>query len=126
MSAEDPSDELDRLDACSADEARLVSVYVPPDRLVDEVIVFLDDEHEDAAEIDSESARTAVQRALVRLQDELATYDTPPENGLALFCGRYDGTWVEATIETPHAVETFRYDRGESFRTGPLRELQSE
>lgn len=125
MDAGDTGDELDRLEACSADEARLVSVYVPPDGLIDEAIVFLGERHTEAGEIASESERTGLRRALVRLQDELATYDRPPGDGLALFCGRVDGGWVEATIEPPRAVGAFRYDRSVSFLLEPLRELRS-
>ncbi|MEM4780025.1 MAG: hypothetical protein QXG03_00445 [Halalkalicoccus sp.] len=128
MSSEDSKPDdlqtvLDRLEAYAADESRLVSVYVPPDRLIDETIVFLGDEHGEAGAIDCEDRRRDVRRALIRLQDELATYDEPPEHGLALFCGRLDGKWVEETVETPRPVGTFRYERDETFHTEAVREL---
>lgn len=125
MDPDGPDAALGRLEACSADESQLVSVYVPPDRLIDEVIVFLGDERTEAEEIQCEEHRRDLTRALVRLQDELANYDTPPEKGLALFCGRLDGEWIETTLDTPRAVEAFQYTCDESFRTETFRELCS-
>ncbi|MFC6905642.1 hypothetical protein [Halalkalicoccus tibetensis] len=123
MNPDDPDAVLDRLGRCSTDDPRLVSVYVPPERLVDEVIVFLGDEHAEAGEL-SEERRQHVEGALVRLQDRLTEYDTPPENGMALFCGRVDDEWIEATLESPpRSVGTFRYSCEEIFLTEAYREL---
>lgn len=128
MDAEDdPETALDRLEARSSNGSQLVSVYVPPERLVDEVIVFLGDEHTEAEEVRSDARKKDVQRALVRLQDQLATYDTPPETGMALFCGRIDGEWVEAILESPPcSVESFRYQCDDAFLTGAFRDLLAE
>lgn len=124
MDAEGSETVLDRLDAHSTEESRLLSVYVPPSRLVDRVIVFLDDEHEEAEGIESEDRREGVRRTIVRLQDRLAEYDTVPDNGLALFCGRVDDEWIEATLESPpRPVETFRYRCGREFLVEAYREL---
>ncbi len=114
--ADDPNAVLDRLGAHSSSDPELVSVYVPPDHLIDEAIVFLDDEHTEAEGTDDPT--------LVRLQDRLAEYDRPPENGMALFCGRVNGEWVEATLESPPApVEGFQYRRDETFLIGAFRDL---
>ena len=121
MAPDDPESALDRLGAHSADGPRLVSVYVAPEQLVDEAIVLLDEEHTKEKEIHSVEQRKMVQKSLIRLQNELAGYDTPPENGMALFCGRLDGEWVEETLETPpRAVEQFQYRCDRTFHVEPF------
>jgi peptide chain release factor subunit 1 len=117
---------LTRLETHSTGEAGLVSIYIPQERLIDEVIVFLDDEHTEAEEIRTEETRTDIQAALVRLQDELASYDRPPKNGMALFCGRLDDAWVEETLESPRPIEAFRYTCDETFNTETFRDLIAE
>lgn len=121
---DDPETTLDRLEACSADEPRLVSVYVPPGHLIDEAIVSLGRQREDLDGVRSEDRRERTEETLVRLQDRLAEYDESPERGMALFCGRLDGDWIETTLESPPApVEGFRYACERSFLTDPFYDL---
>lgn len=120
----DPKTALDTLEACSSDTSRLLSVYVPPEHLVDEVIVFLGDERDNLDRIRSADRRTRIEDALTRLQDRLAEYDEPPESGMALFCGRVDGEWIETALdEPPQSVESFRYRCDEAFLIEPFRDL---
>lgn len=124
MNPDDSNTVLNRLEAYSSDESRLVSVYVPPEHLVDDAIVFLGQQQEDLDEIGSADRQERIEKTLTRVQDGLAEYDTPPENGMALFCGRFDGEWIEETLETPpQSVESFRYYCEETFRTEPFSEL---
>ncbi|MGQ9469011.1 MAG: peptide chain release factor aRF-1 [Nitrososphaerales archaeon] len=65
----------------------LVSLYIPPKRALHEVLGTLKEEYGTASYIKSDSTRTHVQDALVKIMQRLKLYDKTPENGLAIFCG---------------------------------------
>ena len=67
---------------------QLVTIYVPEDRQVSDVVQHVTQEHSEAANIKSKQTRTAVQDALTSIKDRLRYFDTyPPENGIVLFSG---------------------------------------
>ena len=106
---------------------QLVSIYVPEDRQISDVVAHVTQEHSEASNIKSKQTRTAVQDALTSLKDRLRYYDTfPPENGLVLFSGAFDTGGGQTDMVTralaspPEPVESFRYHCDSDFLTEPL------
>ena len=109
---------------------QLVTIYVPEDRQISDVVAHVTQEHSEAANIKSKSTRTNVQDALTSIKDRLRYYDTfPPENGLVLFSGAVDSGGGQTEMVTkvlespPQPVESFRYHCDSDFLTEPLEEM---
>ncbi|APX97042.1 peptide chain release factor aRF-1 [Natronorubrum daqingense] len=112
---------------------QLVTIYVPDDRQISDVVQHVTQEHSEAANIKSKQTRTAVQDALTSIKDRLRYYDTyPPENGLVLFSGAVDSgggrtEMVTNVLESPpQPVESFRYHCDSDFLTEPLEEMLAD
>src|SRR6056297_3520891 len=106
---------------------QLVTIYIPEDRQVSDVVAHVTQEHSEASNIKSKQTRTAVQDALTSIKDRLRYYDTyPPENGMVIFSGAIDAgggqtDMVTRTLESPpEPVESFRYHCDSEFLTEPL------
>ena len=112
---------------------QLVTIYVPEDRQISDVVQHVTQEHSEAANIKSKQTRTAVQDALTSIKDRLRYYDTyPPENGIVLFSGAVDSgggrtDMVTKVLESPpQPVESFRYHCDSDFLTEPLEEMMAD
>ncbi|SEW12519.1 peptide chain release factor aRF-1 [Natrinema salifodinae] len=112
---------------------QLVTIYVPDDRQISDVVQHVTQEHSEAANIKSKQTRTAVQDALTSIKDRLRYYDTyPPENGIVLFSGAVDSgggrtEMVTNVLESPpQPVESFRYHCDSEFLTEPLEEMMAD
>ncbi|AFZ73187.1 peptide chain release factor aRF-1 [Natronobacterium gregoryi] len=112
---------------------QLVSIYVPEDRQISDVVQHVTQEHSEAANIKSKQTRTAVQDALTSIKDRLRYYDTyPPENGIVLFSGAVDSgggrtEMVTNVLESPpQPIESFRYHCDSDFLTEPLEEMMAD
>ena len=106
---------------------QLVTIYVPPDRLISDVVAHVTEEHSEASNIKSKDTRTNVQDALKSIKDRLKYYDTtPPENGMVLFSGAIDtgggrSEMITRVLESPpRPIESFRYHCDSEFLTEPL------
>ncbi|MCU4927068.1 peptide chain release factor aRF-1 [Halobacteria archaeon AArc-dxtr1] len=112
---------------------QLVTIYVPDDRQISDVVAHVTQEHSEAANIKSKQTRTAVQDALTSIKDRLRYYDTyPPDNGLVLFSGAVDSGGGQTEMVTkvlespPQPVESFRYHCDSDFLTGPLEDMLAD
>ncbi len=112
---------------------QLVTIYVPPDRQISDVVAHVTQEHSEAANIKSKSTRTNVQDALTSIKDRLRYYDTfPPDNGLVLFSGAIDTGGGQTDMVTraledpPQPIQSFRYHCDSNFLTEPLEEMLAE
>jgi len=112
---------------------QLVSIYVPEDRQVSDVVNHVTQEHSEASNIKSKGTRTAVQDALTSIKDRLRYYDTyPPENGIVIFSGAFDTGGGQTDMVTrvlespPEPVESFRYHCDSEFLTEPLEEMLAD
>ena len=112
---------------------QLVSIYVPADRHISDVVTHVTQEHSEAANIKSKQTRTAVQDALTSIKDRLRYYDVkPPENGMVLFSGAVDSgggrtEMVTKVLESPpQPVESFRYHCDSDFLTEPLEHMLAD
>ncbi|OLZ39957.1 peptide chain release factor 1 [Natrinema saccharevitans] len=112
---------------------QLVTIYVPDDRQISDVVQHVTQEHSEAANIKSKQTRTAVQDALTSIKDRLKYYSTyPPENGMVLFSGAVDSgggrtEMVTKVLESPpQPIESFRYHCDSDFLTEPLEEMLAD
>ena len=112
---------------------QLVTIYVPPERLISDVVAHVTQEHSEASNIKSKDTRTNVQDALKSIKDRLKYYDTkPPENGMVLFSGAVDtgggrSEMVTRVLENPpQPIQSFRYHCDSEFLTEPLEEMLAD
>src|SRR6056297_3905459 len=124
---------IEELKGYSGSGTQLVSIYVPEDKQLSDVVAHVTQEHSEASNIKSKATRTAVQDALTSIKDRLRYYDhTPPENGMVLFSGAVDAGGGQTDMVTevlespPDPVESFRYHCDSNFLTGPLEEMLAD
>ncbi|MDZ7849604.1 MAG: peptide chain release factor aRF-1 [Halodesulfurarchaeum sp.] len=112
---------------------QLVSIYVPPDMLISDVVAHVTQEYSEASNIKSKQTRTNVQDALSSIKARLKYYDTkPPDRGMVLFSGAVDegGGQTKMVTETlenpPDPIESFRYHCDSEFLTEPLEHMLAD
>jgi peptide chain release factor subunit 1 len=108
----------------------LISLYIPPDKQISDVVSQLRTEHSQASNIKSKLTKTNVQGAIDSIMSRLR-YATVPENGIVYFTGAVDvganKTNMETTIvEPPQPIITYRYHCDSSFFLTPLEEMLKE
>jgi peptide chain release factor subunit 1 len=108
---------------------QLVSIYVPPDKQISDIVAHVTQEHSEASNIKSKQTRTAVQDALTSIKDRLRYYKNPPDNGMVLFSGAIDSGGGQTDMVTkvlenpPEPIQSFRYHCDSAFLTEPLEEM---
>src|SRR6056297_2317459 len=124
---------IEELKGYSGSGTQLVSIYVPEDKQLSDVVAHVTQEHSEASNIKSKATRTAVQDALTSIKDRLRYYDhTPPENGMVLFSGAIDSgggrtNMVTKVLESPpDPIESFRYHCDSAFLTEPLENMLAD
>ncbi|WP_049934948.1 peptide chain release factor aRF-1 [Haloplanus natans] len=112
---------------------QLVTIYIPPDKQVSDVVAHVTQEHSEASNIKSKQTRTNVQDALTSIKDRLRYYDTyPPDNGIVVFSGAVDAGGGQTDMVTkvlespPDPIQSFRYHCDSDFLTEPLEEMLSD
>jgi len=106
---------------------QLVTIYIPPDKQISDVVAHVTQEHSEASNIKSKQTRTNVQDALSSIKSRLRYYDTfPPDNGLVIFSGAIDSGGGQTDMLTrvlespPQPIQSFRYHCDSEFLTEPL------
>ncbi|MGA2680747.1 MAG: peptide chain release factor aRF-1 [Candidatus Bathyarchaeia archaeon] len=107
-----------------------ISLYIPPETPIDQIVATLKAEFDSATKSESvrdtrdrlqDTLKNVIQR--VRLQKEI------PENGLALFAGTFIADNKEGEVLNveelipPESIGTFLYEVDNHFRLEPLREM---
>ena len=112
---------------------QLVTIYIPPDRQISDVVAHVTQEHSEAANIKSKSTRTNVQDALTSIKDRLRYYGNfPPENGMVLYSGAINsgGGQTEMVTEVledpPEPIQSFHYHCDSNFLTEPLEDMLAD
>ena len=130
---------LEKLEEKEGSGTELISLYIPPDKQIYDVTAQLRDEYGQCANIKSKQTRTNVQSAISSILARLKYYKTPPENGMAVFCGPPengmavfcgainvggDKTDLESIIvEPPEAIRTYSYRCSSNFELEPLKAM---
>ncbi|MFD1598003.1 peptide chain release factor aRF-1 [Halobellus rarus] len=112
---------------------QLVTIYIPPDKQISDVVAHVTQEHSEASNIKSKQTRTNVQDALTSIKDRLRYFDTfPPDNGIVIFSGAVDAgggqtDMVTRTLESPpEPIQSFRYHCDSNFLTQPLEDMLTD
>jgi len=105
-----------------------ISLYIPREKSIDEMVAFLKCESDSAA-AKSESVKDRLQDALKNVIQHLKLQKEIPENGLAVFAGTFaandlegEGLNVEELVP-PEPITTYLYEVDNHFRLDPLREM---
>ena len=110
----------------------LISLYVPPDRRIHEVMTNLREEYGTASNIKSRVTRKNVQEAIEKVQQRLKLFKTPPPKGLVIFCGAipYGAPGNEKmeiyTLEPPEKINVYFYRCDSHFHLEPLFDMMRE
>lgn len=120
--------QLEEMRSKQGQGTELISLYIPHEKRISDVVAYLRDEHGSAANIKSKSTRTNVQSALESIMSRLRYYKEPPENGMVIFCGAIsiggDRTSMETiVIEPPQPITSFSYRCGSSFELEKLEDM---
>ncbi|RLG23157.1 peptide chain release factor 1 [Methanosarcinales archaeon] len=123
--------QLEEMRRMTGKGTELISLYIPPDKQISDVVAQLRAEHGQAANIKSKSTRTNVQSALESVLARLKYYPRPPENGIVIFCGTLDlgghRTSLDTRIIEPHEpITSYKYHCDSSFYLDPLEEMLRE
>ncbi|MEF8780547.1 MAG: peptide chain release factor aRF-1 [Haloferacaceae archaeon] len=121
---------IEELQEYEGSGTQLVTIYIPEDKQIADVVNHATQEHSEASNIKSKQTRTNVQDALTSIKDRLRYYDTyPPDNGMVIFSGAVDSgggrtEMVTRTLESPpEPIQSFRYHCDSDFLTEPLEEM---
>jgi peptide chain release factor subunit 1 len=123
------------LDLLASKEGRgteLISLYVPPNKKIHEVMNNLRQEYGTASNIKSRSTRKNVQDSIERVSQRLKLFKQPPPNGLVIFCGAIpqNGPGSERmeiyVLEPPEPIHVYFYRCDNRFHTEPLLEIMRE
>jgi peptide chain release factor subunit 1 len=107
----------------------LITLYIPPDRQMSDVIGTLRTEYGTATNIKSKSTRKNVMDAIQTVIQRLKIIPKPPPNGLAVFAGAipHGAPGSEKMeiylIEPPEPVNVYIYRCAAEFWLDPLREM---
>jgi peptide chain release factor subunit 1 len=110
----------------------LISLFVPPDRQVHEVMANLREEHGTASNIKSRTTRKNVQEAIERTIQRLKLFKKPPPTGLVIFCGAIPQNGLGSErMETyvlvpPKPINVYFYRCDNRFHIEPLMEILRE
>lgn len=104
----------------------LISLYIPPDKQISDVVQYLREEYSTSSNIKSKSTRKNVLSAIESIMSKLKYYRFPPESGLVFFVGhvstRGDQTQMYSKIiEPPEPIQTFMYKCDSIFHLEQLK-----
>lgn len=120
---------IERLDDLEGSGTQLVSIYVPHDKRLSDVVAQLRDEHGQASNIKSKQTRTNVQDALSSIMSRLKGYERTPEKGMVVFSGAVEADGDQTDMETmvlenpPKPIESYIYHCDSNFETEPLKRM---
>ncbi len=108
----------------------LVTLYVPPTRLLSDVAGMVRNEVGQASNIKSKGTQDAVVSALTSIAARLKNYKSTPPNGLAIFVGNVNiggnkTDFVAEFIEPPIPIATYQYRCESTFNLEPLTSMGS-
>ncbi|MBW3583625.1 MAG: peptide chain release factor aRF-1 [Euryarchaeota archaeon] len=123
--------ELEQIAAYKGSGTELVTVYVPPERLISDITNYLRNELGESANIKSKSTRKNVMGAIESMISRLKNFKETPPNGLACFVGEVivgnnQTDMVAHLFEPPQPVPTFYYRCDNKFFLDPLEGMMTE
>ncbi len=110
----------------------LISLYIPPNKRMSDVINYLRQEYATAENIKSDLTRKHVKDAITKVIERLKYYSQSPKNGLVVFCGAIpvSGPGTEKmeiyVLEPPEPLYVNLYRCDDHFHTEFLEETLRE
>ncbi len=122
---------LEELSKLRGRGTELISLYIPPDKQISDVVQYLRDEYSTSSNIKSKSTRKNVLAAIESIMSRLKYYRFPPPNGLVFFVGhiatRGDQTEMYTKIiEPPEPIQTYMYKCDSEFHLELLKTMLDE
>ncbi len=118
---------LDKLKSKKGFHTELISLYIPHDRKLSDVINYLKNEVSESQNIKSKLTRKNVLDGISTLIGMLKNYKEVPENGLVMFAGAIPQNNTPGTekmeryiVDPPEKAKTFRYHCASKFLLDPL------
>ncbi len=119
--------QLEYLEKKTGKGTELISLYIPPDRNLADVMNYLKEEYSQAANIKSPRTRKNVQSAIVSIMQRLKLFNKPPENGLVIFAGTISENNKEKLevflLEPIDRINSFIYRCDSKFFLEPLKQM---
>ena len=117
---------LQEIEGLKGNGTELISLYVPPNKQIYDVVQYLREEYSTSSNIKSKSTRKNVLAAIESIMSRLRVFKAPPPTGLVFFVGhvatRGDLTdMYTKIIEPPEAFTTFLYRCDSVFHTEILK-----
>ncbi len=122
--------ELEVLEGKKGKGTELISIYIPPDKNLNDVMSQMRDESSQASNIKSTRTRKNVQSALEVIMQRLKLIKKTPENGLVMFVGMIprgikDRMEVHL-LEPSQTIVTYIYRCDSEFLLDPIKEVLEE
>ena len=121
---------LDYLSEKRGFHTELISLYIPHDKQISDIMNHLRNEISESQNIKSKLTRKNVLDSISNLLGQLKNYNEVPEDGLVMFSGAIPQNDTAGTeknelyiIEPPDRVNTFRYHCSNEFLLWPLRKM---
>jgi peptide chain release factor subunit 1 len=122
---------LDQLQAIKGRGTEMISLYIPPKKVISDVMNYLRNEAAQSQNIKSRVTRSNVTSAIESLMSHVRLYKAPPENGVVIFVGSKpvpggQTQLVVFTVIPPEPVPTFYYKCDHEFFLDPLLHMLRE
>jgi peptide chain release factor subunit 1 len=122
---------LEELEKIRGRHTELVSVYIPAEYNLQEIVNMLRQEYTLTENVKNKTVRNNVLAAIDKILQELRFYNKTPKNGLVLFSGNVSETEGQIdikvwTIEPPEPLRIKKYWCDQRFELEPLQDMVEE
>ncbi|NOZ58679.1 MAG: peptide chain release factor 1 [Euryarchaeota archaeon] len=122
--------EIEFLESKKGKGTELISLYIPPEKNLADVMAQMREEYSQAMNIKSARTRKNVQSALEVIMQRLKLFKRPPEKGMVLLVGTIPhGTKDKMEVyilEPPEPITTYIYRCDSQFLLDPIKEMLEE
>ncbi len=124
--------QLESLQKLSGRGTELISLYIPPRKVISDVVAYLRNELSQSSNIKSKSTRKNVMAAIESILSRLKHFKTPPETGVVIFVGAVpkpdnpgQTQMTQFVVEPPVMFTTFMYRCDNQFHLKILEDMLS-
>ncbi len=119
---------LEELKSIRGQHTELISLYIPPNRRISDVMAHLRDEYSQSSNIKSKQTRKNVLSAIESIMARLRYFKEPPPNGMVFFVGMVGEPpkLVAEIVEPPIPINIYLYRCDSQFYLEPLERLLEE
>ncbi len=119
---------LEDLKGIKGQHTELITLYIPPDKQISDVVAHLRDEYSQSSNIKSKQTRKNVLSAIESIMSQLRYFKTPPANGMVFFVGEgaksgNQTKMMSHVLEPPLPISIYLYRCDSQFYIQPLEEM---